>query len=74
METSLLWFVLENPEQIYKLYSIINNKSLTEFLLFHNGTILSSEILSFLDDNNINSKLYHDIEKALNDKFPCITF
>jgi glycerol-3-phosphate cytidylyltransferase len=74
METSLLWFVLENPEQIYKLYSIINHKSLTEFLLFHNGTILSSEILSFLDDNDINSKLYHDIEKALNDEFPCITF
>jgi glycerol-3-phosphate cytidylyltransferase len=74
MDNSLSWFVSENPEQIQKIYSIINHKSLNDFYLFHNTISTSSEILSFLIDNNINSNFYKNFEVNLTNEFPHINF
>lgn len=73
MDTSLSWFVSENPEQIQKIYNIINHKSVNDFHLFHTNTMFSSEILSFLN-NSINSDLYKYIERLLTDEFPNVEF
>ena len=45
MDNSLSWFASENPEQIQKMYNIINHKSVNDFYLFHNTIATSSEIL-----------------------------
>jgi glycerol-3-phosphate cytidylyltransferase len=74
MDTSLSWFASENPEQIQKIYNIINHKSLEYFYLFHSNITTSSEILSFLNNNNINSNLYKDVERLLTDEFPSVEF
>jgi glycerol-3-phosphate cytidylyltransferase len=73
MDNSLSWFAYENPDQIQKIYNIINHKSVNEFHLFHTTTSLSSEILSFLN-SSINSHLYKNIERLLTDEFPDIEF
>lgn len=73
MDNSLSWFAYENPDQIQKIYKIINHKSVNEFHLFHTTTLLSSEILSFLN-SSINSDLYKNIERLLTDEFPDIEF
>ena len=74
MDNSLSWFASENPEQIQKIYSIINHKSVNDFYLFHNTIATSSEILSFLIDNNINSNFYKNFEVNLTNEFPDINF
>lgn len=74
MDNSLSWFASENPEQIQKLYNIINHKSVNDFYLFHNTISTSSEILSFLIDNNINSNFYKNFEVILTNEFPHINF
>ena len=74
MDNSLSWFASENPEQIQKIYSIINHKSVNDFYLFHNTISTSSEILSFLIDNNINSNFYKNFEVNLTNEFPDINF
>jgi glycerol-3-phosphate cytidylyltransferase len=74
MDNSLSWFASENPEQIQKIYSIINHKSVNDFYLFHNTIATSSEILSFLIDNNINSNFYKNFEVNLTNEFPHINF
>jgi glycerol-3-phosphate cytidylyltransferase len=73
MDTSLSWFASENPEQIQKIHNIINHKSVNDFYLSHTNTMLSSEILSFLN-NSINSDLYKYIERLLTDEFPDVEF
>jgi len=73
MDTSLSWFAYENPDQIQKIYNIINHKSVNDFHLFHTTTLLSSEILSFLN-SSINSDLYKQIERLLADEFPHVEF
>ena len=73
MDNSLSWFAYENHDQIQKIYNIINHKSVNEFHLFHTTTLLSSEILSFLN-SSINSHLYKNIERLLTDEFPDIEF
>jgi len=73
MDYSLSWFASENPEQIQKIYNIINHKSVNDFYLFHNTISTSSEILSFLS-SSINSNLYKNIEKLLTDEFPNVEF
>ena len=73
MDTSLSWFASENPEQIQKIYNIINHKSVNDFHLFHSNITTSSEILSFLN-NSINSDLYKEIERLLTDEFPDVEF
>ena len=52
MCNSLTWFSQENPEQIQKIYNLIQHKSLTGFYLFHNTVATSGEILNFLNSNN----------------------
>jgi len=74
MDNSLSWFASENPEQIQKMYNIINHKSVNDFYLFHNTIATSSEILSFLIDNNINSIFYKNFEVNLVNEFPHINF
>jgi glycerol-3-phosphate cytidylyltransferase len=74
MDNSLSWFASENPEQIQKMYSIINHKSVNDFYLFHNSIATSSEILSFLNNNNINSNFYKNFEVNLTNEFPHINF
>ena len=74
MDNSLSWFASENPEQIQKMYNIINHKSVNDFYLFHNTISTSSEILSFLIDNNINSNFYKNFEVNLTNEFPHINF
>ena len=74
MDNSLSWFASENPEQIQKIYSIINHKSVNDFYLFHNTITTSSEILYFLNNNNINSNSYKNFEVNLINKFPHINF
>jgi len=73
MDNSLSWFAYENPDQVQKIYNIINHKSVNDFHLFHTTTLLSSEILSFLN-SSINSHLYKNIERLLTDEFPDIEF
>jgi len=73
MDNSLTWFASENPDQIQKIYNIINHKSVNYFYLFHNSTSTSTEILTFLN-SNINLHLYKNIERLLNDEFPDIEF
>ena len=75
MDYSLSWFASENPDQIQKIYNIINHKSINDFYLFHTTISTSTEILSFLNSNiNINSNLYKYIERLLNDEFPDVEF
>jgi glycerol-3-phosphate cytidylyltransferase len=73
MDTSLSRFASENPEQIQKIYNIINHKSVNDFYLSHTNTVLSSEILLFLN-SSINSDLYKYIERLLTDEFPDVEF
>jgi glycerol-3-phosphate cytidylyltransferase len=73
MDTSLSWLASENPEQIQKIYNIINHKSVNDFYLSHTNTVLSSEILLFLN-SSINSDLYKYIERLLTDEFPDVEF
>jgi glycerol-3-phosphate cytidylyltransferase len=73
MDTSLSRFSSENPEQIQKIYNIINHKSVNDFYLSHTNTVLSSEILLFLN-SSINSDAYKHIERLLTDEFPDIEF
>lgn len=73
MDTSLSWFASENPEQIQKIYNIINHKSVNDFHLFHSNITTSSEILLFLN-SSINSDLYKHIERLLTDEFPDVEF
>ena len=73
MDTSLSWFASNNPEQIQKIYNIINHKSVNYFYLFHTNITTSSEILSFLN-SSINSDLYKQIERLLTDEFPDVEF
>lgn len=73
MNTSLSWFASENPDQIHKIYNIINHKSVNYFYLFHNTVSTSTEILSFLN-SSINSDSYKHIDRLLTDEFPDIEF
>lgn len=74
MDNSLSWFASENPEQIQKIYNIINHKSVNDFYLFHSNITTSSELLSFLNNNNINSIFYKNFEVNLVNEFPHINF
>ena len=74
MDNSLSWFASENPEQIQKIYNIINHKSVNDFYLFHSNITTSSELLSFLNNNNINSNFYKNFEVNLVNEFPHINF
>lgn len=76
MMHSLSWFAKENPEQIQNIYNIINYKSEQYFLLFHNKTVTSREILFFFNNNinTINSDYYNQIEIKISTTFPNVNF
>ena len=61
MNSSLSDFASENPEQIQKIYTLIQHKSVTNFYLFHNTLATSNEILHFLNSNSITSKYYKSL-------------
>jgi len=74
MCNSLTWFSQENPEQIQKIYNLIQHKSLTSFYLFHNTVATSGEILNFLNSNNTSSNYYENLETVIKIEFPDVTF
>jgi glycerol-3-phosphate cytidylyltransferase len=74
MNSYLSWFASENPEQIQKIYNLIQHKSVTNFYLFHNTIATSSEILHFLNSNSTTSNYYKNIEISIKSEFPDVTF
>ncbi len=74
MNSSLSDFALENPEQIQKIYNLIQHKSVTNFYLFHNTIATSSEILHFLNSNSTTSSYCKNIEISIKSEFQDVTF
>ena len=74
MNSSLSDFASENPEQIQKIYTLIQHKSVTNFYLFHNTLATSNEILHFLNSNSITSKYYKNIVLSIKSEFPDVAF
>jgi glycerol-3-phosphate cytidylyltransferase len=68
MANTLSHFCLENPEKIQDIYNIINIKSDQEYLLYHNKTLTSYEILHLFDNE------YGNINNILLQYFPDIIF
>lgn len=74
MNSSLSDFASENPEQIQKIYNLIQHKSVTNFYLFHNTIATSSEILHFLNSNSTTSSYCKNIEISIKSEFQYVTF
>ena len=68
MPNNLSHFCLENPEKIQDIYNIINIKSDQEYILDHNKTLTSYEILHILNNE------YGNINNILLQYFPDVTF
>lgn len=71
MTNTLSHFCSENPETFQNIYNIINIKTAEEYLLYHNKTLTTYEILNLLTKQH---HVYKNIHEKLSQYFPYTIF